>query len=102
MGLIYKLQDNIYDSVVYITWVLYFVIFFGLSTSAPQYLTTLQTYTKIYVSLFLVIRFNPLTRVRITPLDIKISFSAGLFLLTTTALDQIIKIYYEDLKDIKL
>jgi hypothetical protein len=82
-----------YDIVMYITWILYFAIALGLSVNAPQYLDTLQSFMKLYVSLFLIYRFNPFRRVKFTGLDAKISFSAGVFLLGTTAIDGIIKNY---------
>ena len=41
----------------------------------------------------LIYRFNPFRRVKFTSLDAKITFSAGLFLLGTTAIDGIIKNY---------
>ena len=48
-------------------------------------------YVKIYVCLFLMWRFNPLrTHYEFTRLDAKIAFSAGLFILTTTALNKYI------------
>jgi hypothetical protein len=62
-----------------------------LSTKAPQYLTHLLYFTKIYVSLFLVYRFNPFRNVEFTELDRKIAFSAGVFLLATIAIDEIIR-----------
>ena len=38
---IHRFQNNIYDIVVYITWILYIVIALGLSANAPQYLDDL-------------------------------------------------------------
>jgi hypothetical protein len=67
----------------------------GISVNAPQYLDELQYYVKLYVSLFLIYRFNPFRRVKFTGLDAKISFSAGIFLLATTAIKNI------DLSEIK-
>ena len=52
---------------------------------------------KIYVSLFLIYRFNPLRRVNFTRLDAKIAFSAGLFLITTTAINTILKTYLSNI-----
>ena len=49
---IHRFQNNIYDIVVYITWILYVVIALGLSANAPQYLDDLQYYIKLYISLF--------------------------------------------------
>jgi len=86
---LHRLQSNAFDIVVYLSWFLYIAIFLGLSSNAPEYLYILQTIVKIYVSLFLIYRFNPFRHVKFTQLDTKIAFSAGLFLLGTTALDSI-------------
>jgi hypothetical protein len=46
-------------------------------------------YVRIYICLFLIWRFNPFRgSVTFTDLDRKIAFSAGLFIITTTALNQ--------------
>lgn len=78
-----RFQSNIMDIALGITWILYVAILFGLSTNAPDYLDELQYYVRLYVSLFLIYRFNPFRRVKFTFLDAKIGFSAGIFLLTT-------------------
>ena len=90
---IYKFQYNLFTIIIYITWALYISILLGLSVNAPQYLDDLQYYVKIYVSLFLIYRFNPFRHVNFTRLDAKIAFSAGLFLITTTAINTILKTY---------
>ncbi len=86
-------QIRMYNIVMCITWILYITIALGLSATAPQYLDYLQNITKIYVSLFLIYRFNPFRVVNFTKLDAKISFGAGVFLLTTTAINTIIQKY---------
>ena len=91
-------QLHIFNVVIYATWTLYIMIVLGLSTNAPQYLDDLQYYVKIYVSLFLIYRFNPFRRVKFTQLDAKIAFSAGLFLFTTTAINQILVSYLANIK----
>jgi hypothetical protein len=78
---------------MYVTWALYISMILGLSANAPQYLDDLQYYVKIYVSLFLILRFNPFRKVRFTELDGRIAFSAGLFLLATTAINTIVQTY---------
>lgn len=95
---IHRLQNQAYDIVMYITWILYIVIALGLSANAPQYLDELHSFIKLYISLFLIYRFNPFRRVKFTSLDAKIAFSAGLFLLGTTAIDGILKAYLSSLK----
>ena len=93
---LHSFQNKIYDIVVYITWALYIAIALGLSANAPQYLDDLQYYVKIYVSVFLIYRFNPFRRVHFTGLDAKIAFSAGVFLLTTTAINTILTSYIKN------
>jgi hypothetical protein len=95
---LHKFQSHAFTVITYLTWFLYFVILLGLSANAPQYLDNLQYYIKIYISLFLILRFNPFTYTRFTELDARIAFSAGLFLLTTTAIDTILLTYLEDLR----
>jgi hypothetical protein len=95
---LHSFQTQVFSFILYLTWILYFAIAFGLSANAPQYLNDMQYYVKIYVSFFLILRFNPFRRVRFTTLDAKIAFSAGMFLLTTTAIDTILMNYLNDIK----
>ena len=88
---LYDFQNVMYNIIIYVTWILYILVSLGLSLNAPEYLDTLQYYVKIYVSLFLIYRFNRFRRVKFTELDAKIAFSAGVFLLATTAITDIIK-----------
>jgi hypothetical protein len=93
---IHIFQINVFNIIIYLTWILYIAILFGVSSKAPQYLDDLQYYVKIYVSLFLIYRFNPFRRVHFTGLDAKIAFSAGVFLLTTTAINTILTSYIKN------
>jgi len=95
---LYAFQSQAFTFIMYLTWILYFIILLGLSAKAPQYLNDLQYYVKIYVSFFLILRFNPFRRTRFTELDASIAFSAGVFLLTTTAIDKIVITYLKDIK----
>ena len=74
------------------------MIALGLSANAPEYLDYLNSFIKIYISLFLIYRFNPFRRVRFTGLDAKISFSAGVFLLATTAIASVLKNYLSEIR----
>ena len=97
---LYLIQKHGFSVIIYLTWVLYFAILLGLSANAPQYLDDLQYYVKMYVSLFLIVRFNPFTRVRFNELDGKIAFSAGVFLITTTAINGLLEMYLDKLKGV--
>jgi len=85
---LHNFQEGVFDIVVYITYFLIILAALGISQYAPTYLNDLDYYVKIYVSLFLIIRFNPFIRLKFTELDRKITFTSGLFLITTTAISQ--------------
>lgn len=95
---LYQIQKKGFSIIIYLTWFLYFAILLGLSANAPQYLDDLQYYVKIYVSLFLIVRFNPLRSVHFNELDAQIAFSAGVFLITTTAINSLLQTYLDKLK----
>ena len=95
---IMKWQSKLYDYIVYIVWFLYISIIIALFMKADnnklkEYLNILEYYIKIYVSIFLVIRFRPAMflhkKIHCNYLDKKIAFSAGIFLLTTSVLNNI-------------
>jgi hypothetical protein len=92
---IYEIQHKLFDYVTFLTYFLYFVVALGLSASAPQYLDDLLFYTKLYISLFLIYRFNPFRLTKFTPLDAKIAYNAGIFLLITVAINSILKTYID-------
>ena len=96
---LYLLQKHGFSIIIYLTWFLYFAILLGLSANAPQYLDDLQYYVKMYVSLFLIYRFNPFRFVKFTPLDAKIAFNAGIFLLFTTAINSVLVTYINFFKE---
>lgn len=81
-------QERLFDIFIYTSYFLIIVSSLGLSETAPKYLNSLDYYVRIYICLFLMWRFNPLRgHYEFTDLDRKIAFSAGLFILTTTALN---------------
>jgi len=77
---------QIYNYSIYVWYILYFLSFLGLYSKAPQYLTTVDLLLRMYVSLFLIIRYNPYTKVKFTEFDKKIIFSAGVFLILSTTI----------------
>lgn len=82
---LYTVQHRGFTIFIYISYTLLFLAAIGISHYAPQYLNAMDYYVKIYVCLFLIIRFNPFSKIQFTELDRKVAFSAGLFILTTTA-----------------
>lgn len=86
-----KNQEKIFIFTIILSYILYFIAILGISTQAPVYLNYLEIIVKVYVSLFLIIRFNPFTTIQFTHLDRRIAFSAGLFLFSTSIISEIIK-----------
>jgi hypothetical protein len=95
-----KIQNTIFDYVIFLSYFLYFCALLGISSSAPEYLETLQYWTKIYVSIFLIIRFNMFRKISFNYLDQKIAFHAGIFLLATTVIQQLLERYLNKIKKI--
>jgi hypothetical protein len=95
---IYDVQNRGFDIFIFISWMLYFAVLLGVSVNAPSYLDNVDYYAKIYVSLFLLYRFNVFRKVTFTELDRKIAFSAGVFLFATTALNQVLTQYLDLIK----
>ena len=89
---LYEFQNRIFDIFIIISWGTIIISALGYSHLEPVFLITIDYYIRIYICLFLIWRFNPLrSRYNFTDLDRKIAFTAGLFILTTTALNQYIK-----------
>jgi hypothetical protein len=99
---VHLFQNRLVDLIQIITISLYIIISFGLSTVAPQYLSYLQHFLKIYVSLFLIYRFNDFRKVKLTELDKKIGFNAGILLIGSDIINYIVLKYSEDVHKMNL
>jgi len=96
---IHRFQENLFDIIVGISYILIISTSLGTSIKAKEYLDDIYYYIRIYICLFLMWRFNPLrSTYEFTNLDRKIAFYAGTFILTTTALNNYIVNYQEKLK----
>ena len=84
-------QERLFNYMLYLSYALMVLSILGISEMAPKYLNALDYHLKVYICLFLIWRFNPFNHTtEFTALDKKISFSAGLFILTTTFLREYI------------
>ena len=83
-----KWHQKIYYLLSYFSIFLYIIAFIGLSLSAPKYLSLLQEIMKIYISIILILRFNPFYKIDFNKnnyeFDRKIAFTSGIFLILTT------------------
>ena len=97
---IFIYQEKIWDFVFYFSYFLYFLFVIGFANNAPEYLIPLNYYVQIYVSLFLLIRFNPFSNFKFTELDKKIAFTGGLFIISTTILNKSVLDYVTEVKNL--
>ena len=96
---IWTLHTSTYLWLALLIHVVYAAVLVGLVENAPEYIHTIESYVKVYVALFLVLRFNKYTGTStFTPLDRKIVFSAGLVVLSTSALGWLVEYYKKEVK----
>ena len=95
---LFEFQNSIFNIIIALSYILYGSFALGFSVKSPQYLAILDYYVKIYISLFLLWRFNPFRTIHFNDLDRKIAFSAGIFLLTTTAFEGIVSNYLKEIR----
>ena len=95
-------HEKIYLFFYYIAWIMYILSLLGLPSLGIDFFKTIQQYLRIYISLFLVIKFNPFGKThksnKISKFDKTIAFQGGLFILTTSLLNNIITKYLSDNK----
>jgi hypothetical protein len=93
---LHLIQTLFFSFFVTLSYLLLFISALGISDKAIVYLNSASYYVRIYICLFLIWRFNPLRKhYEFTDLDRKIAFSAGLFILSTTALNKYIDMVKE-------
>lgn len=87
---LYKTNEFLFNIVTTFIWILLFFTFVNIFTEkTKQLLTDISHYIRIYVCIFLIIRFNPFysyftkKKFVFTELDRKIAYTAGITLLTT-------------------
>ena len=88
-----KLHENVFLYLLYLSWFIYGIALVGVSLLAPQYFSILKNILKIYISLFLIIKFNIYNKDNdyMSKFDKRIAFSAGIFLLLTTTLTDFVE-----------
>ena len=85
-----SLQEYAFLIFIFLSYLLISLSILKLSTHADKYLFILDYYAKIYICLYLIIRFNPFVKTEFTNHDRRVAFSSGLFLLSTTAIYQLL------------
>ena len=88
--LFYETNNFIFNVSIIIVWILVFTSIVNIyGEKTKEILSVITYYTRIYVCIFLILRFNPfysiITKRRFifTDLDRKIAYSSGIIILTT-------------------
>jgi hypothetical protein len=88
--LIHSIQNILFDIALVMWFVLLMLTYFNIFESAPYYLEWINTIIKLYISLFLLWRFNDFRKVKFTNLDKKVIFNGALYLFFSTVFVKII------------
>ena len=78
-------QERVVDAFVILTYLFYasFIVLGGMTIIKPELFWRLDFLFKLYIGLFLIIRYNPFFKTKFTSLDRKISFHAGILITIT-------------------
>ena len=90
-----KWHQNVFNNLVIFTSVILVLSLFGVSFINPKYETIARYIIQIYISFFLILRFNPLVKLKNLSkpqrkFDRKIAFSAGLYIFSSSVVFSII------------
>jgi len=90
-----QIHHYVFDGSVFFLHVVYIAVAFGILDQAPTYLEALDYWVKVFMSLFLLWRFNPWAKISFSDFDRRVVFSAGMFLFTVTIVNNYLISYVE-------
>ena len=94
---LHKLQEFIFDLFIMFSWGILVLIILGVFHGKPAYFHYIEAFIKIYIGIFLMIRYNPFKirwmDFKFTELDRKIIFSTGLIILSSSLFKEYLNIY---------
>lgn len=91
--------ESVFTYTVLLLNIAYVALALGLLTKKPEILNKIDYVLKIFISIFLVWRFNPVFPAKFTEFDRKVVFSAGLFIFTITIVNMYLKTYVDKAKE---
>ena len=87
-----NILENLFLLILYISWILYFSVSISeiYFKKFNKYLNLIKEFLKLFISLFLIIKFNPIIKNNnFSSFDRIVVFKAGLFLFSTTLISSI-------------
>ena len=91
--------ESVFTYTVLLVNIAYVGLALGLLSKKPEILDKIDYGVKVFISVFLVWRFNPLFPAKFTEFDRKVVFSAGTFLFTVTIVDYYLSEYVKSAKE---
>jgi len=83
------IYQNIFFILLAIIYILYFFLLLGFGKDNKNLITTTQFLLKIYISIYLIIMYNPFVKSTFSETDKRIVFSCALFLISTITITEI-------------
>lgn len=83
----------------YIFNILLVSTYVGIGITAPSWMTTVDYYLKIFISIFLIYRFNSFRTMVFEELDRRVAFSAGVIIFTSTIVNKVLLSYSTKYRD---
>lgn len=84
-----KWYERWFDYLTYLVILLYFALFFGFWSEAPDYLNAINFWRQALIGFLLVYFFNPWRKLTFTSFHRKLAFASGIFLFGASALMEI-------------
>ena len=94
-----EIANTILNYYSYILNFLLISVYIGVGVTKPLWLTTVDYYLKMLISVFLIIRFNPFRKIVFEDLDRNIAFTAGMIIFSSTTLKFILMTYDSTIKN---
>ena len=93
----HSFTQKFYYFITVLMWLMYIIALTGVITFNPAYINMLDNVAKLYVAVFLIIRFNPFIKnVEMTKFDKDVVLSAGVFLLLSSTITIAARTYFEN------
>jgi|TARA_Y100000992_G_scaffold244063_1_gene175147 hypothetical protein len=82
------IYQNIFLILLAIVYILYFLVLLGFGNNNRYLIDTIQFTLKVYISIYLIVMYNPFVKSTFTETDKRIVFSCALFLLSTITITE--------------
>jgi len=91
-------EENVFIYITLLIHLVYILTAIGLLEEKPQLLDTIEFWLQVYISVFIIWRFNPYYPLKFTNFDRKIVFAAGTFIFTITIVNTYLEEHIDTIK----